>query len=437
LLAEAFTPSTIRRLEKAVNDLPAPTFDRRRELLERLGKSRSPTHGRGWTRIGYARPPGSQLMGDGFTDPTLPPGIEAIWLTMFYEMPSLTIVVATFTLSETAGDLSEILRTDYSTKMSDIRIRVPGPFGRLRAGLPFGRPQLRGHSGSISSVDGQKSQACEALIRSYEQACWKWCESRFPGCFSQTELTRRPTVRLLFTRANPPFEDAPSWRRMTGLWPPYDVWRATGLPGWSFKIDSPYTVTAAACRVEAAKSPGGGDPGDSLWYLTQDFHDAQGALFARWSVSVLLTHYSERLAELRDRSARQRRIERPVSDAQALNRYLMTNGLDADTLVADITTMTEDEAWFAFDLPDYVQSTKVGSADNSSGFVRELYRSLQSHSSRLATSTETTTRSIVASAGLRQSIMNTKLQRRVVVISIAAGALGAISLAITLLSHSH
>lgn len=53
--------------------------------------------------MGVVRPPGAFRFGDGFNDPTLPAGVDAVWLHLSYVTPALAMVVATFTLAEDAA----------------------------------------------------------------------------------------------------------------------------------------------------------------------------------------------------------------------------------------------------------------------------------------------------------------------------------------------
>jgi len=442
LLAEAFTPSTIRRLEDSIRALPPDLSDKKRtELLTRLVVFRRPTFGIGSTSIGYASP-STFVMTPGFHDDAIPDGVEAVWLRIHAVTPSLTVVIATFTLTDGAGDLTALLRSDFKTRHGNIRLQVPGRLGALRAWNPYGRPRLRGSSGTINAADGEKRRACEDIFHSHQDACSRWLAARFPGCFSETEPKSRPTVRLLLTKTNPPFADEPSWRQSVGLWPAFDSWVATDHPGWSFRFgelfaDNPNLITAAAQRSVAAAPSGGNDLGESSWSLTQRCHEYQGGLFARWAGVSLLALYSDRLSTLRDQAAISRHFDRPVRDAEAFNRYLMTNGLDSETLVADATRLTEDPARFAFGLPKYVQSpaappTQSVGATPLTSFADRLCKSMAAVAARLSTDMKAATPSITASVELRQAVMNTRLQRRLIIITLIALAISVVSLVIAI-----
>jgi len=438
LMAEAFTPSTIRRLKEAIRALPPGVTDEKRtELLARLEVFRRPSFGTGSSAIGYAIPRTTGL-GPSFYDQAVPKGVDAIWLRMYAVMPALTVVVATFTFDEASGNLTPLLRADYSTGRHNIRLKVPGRAGKLRAWYPFGRPRLRGHSESLSTADGERRRACEDFIRSRQKDCADWLAMRFPGCFSEVDdVMKRPAVRMFLTRDEAPFSDEQSWREVIGLWPSFDRWDSTEQAGWSFRIDElqpgpAALVIAGARRTDAAHPPGGDDPGTSSWFLTQRFHDHQGELFARWASACLVDSYTDRLAGLRDEIAKRGR-RRPVREAEVLDSYLMTNGLDSDAVVSDVLHATEDLGRFAWGFPKYVQHDAAADGDSGADedarlFARGLGKWMRSQATRLQTDSKVAVPSVIASAGLRQAVMNTKLQRVAVGVALVAAVIAVVSL---------
>ena len=83
VLTEAFTPSSVSGLYKALEELPIDRPDLKQEWLTELTRSRRGRSG-GWRNLGHVRRPGSIIMGDGFTDAALPESIEAVWLHLSY-----------------------------------------------------------------------------------------------------------------------------------------------------------------------------------------------------------------------------------------------------------------------------------------------------------------------------------------------------------------
>jgi hypothetical protein len=63
-----------------------------------------------------------------------PQGIDAINVDLYFLQPSFTVLIATFGLADQAGDLSEVLRSDWT---SDSRVSVLGTFGWARSRIPW------------------------------------------------------------------------------------------------------------------------------------------------------------------------------------------------------------------------------------------------------------------------------------------------------------
>jgi hypothetical protein len=149
VLTEAFTPSSVSGLYRSLEELPIDRPDLKREWLTELTRSRRGETG-GWRNLGAVRRPGSFLMGDGFTDAALPEGVDAVWLHLSYITPSLALLVATFTITEEAGDLSGLLRKDFRTIHRDVHVGVLGRGAALRQKCPWARPARYSVRHSIS-----------------------------------------------------------------------------------------------------------------------------------------------------------------------------------------------------------------------------------------------------------------------------------------------
>jgi hypothetical protein len=345
-------------------------------------------------------------------------------------MPSLAIVIATFTFRDEAADVSSILRQDYQTQIRDVRIQVYGKFGRLRARLPWSRPKGHGMIWNMSRAEDEKRRAFEQVIDKREAECSRWFTSRFPGRFALADPTARPVARLIFTEQEVPFVNRSDWFRPIGLdWRP-TTYRSVDIPGWALKDSQwPYArgrfiLTVAARRREAAREPTKGESGQENWYLTQRFGSEQAPLIARYATHALLSLYGERLGKLRDGARMRRHPRRPVRDARALDDYLTTDGLDAATITTDVDVLTRDLRGFRWDVPEYTEDQdylpeKLRRASPLE-FVPSLCLMLKEEAARLAIDTENTVANIRGSAELRQAIANTRLQRTVMVVSFAA-----------------
>ena len=437
VLAEAFTPSTVSALYEALEQWPNQRRAKRQEWLDDLARSRAGHRG-GWQSLGVVRPVGAFVMGDGYQDPDLPFGVDAVWVKVSYVTPALAMVVATFTLTEAAGDLSEILRQDYRTRHFDTQVRVYGRLGDLRARIPWARPKRHGTGYSISHAEDQKRRACQALIASHEEACRRWFFKRFRGRFAAAKPDDRPTIRMLFTKEQVPYAERRAWMRPIDLDFALPLWRSTEIEGWWLSEErwphrkGHHIMTLAARRSDAAKEPDASDNGDSNWYLTQGFGSDQDPLAARHALPALLAIYSDRLSRLRDKAGIRRRLRWPVREGRNLDDYLIRDGLDAATVTSDLDLFTKDLTSFRWGVPEFIEDLEhlggKASKREPLDLVPALCTAIREQATRLANDTRTTTENIKASAELRQAIANTRLQRLTLALSMVAAIIAVISL---------
>ena len=436
-LTEAFTPSTVSNLYRTLNKWPRPVGRPDDDWAAALERSRSGTGG-GWMSLGLVRRPGQFVMGGGYNDSTLPPGVQGAWLSLSYLMPSVAVVCATFTFEDAVADMSDLLRTDFETKMEDVRIVVHGRFGKLRARIPWSRPKKHGTSALMCDALTGKRRAAQGLVLQREAECARWFYTKFEGRFAAADPEARPSTRLMFTQNAVPFEGRRAWLEPAGLdWAP-DVYRCVDTPGWALKAsnwprtDHRYVWTIAARRSDVGREGASDATGQSNWSLTQSFGTDQTALVARYALTALLDIYAGQLARLRDAAGRSRRIRRPVHDAQNLERYLVTDGLDAATITADVANLTKDPASFRWDVPEYTEDQgelREGRRKwEPNELVPLLCESLARRAARLAEDTVNTDGNIRASAELRQAVANTRLQRWVVILAITAVVVALVSL---------
>jgi hypothetical protein len=437
-MMEAFTPSTVSSLYDVLEHWPARRAVQRRDWIEQLERSRGGAHG-GWQSLGVVRPRGAFIIGEGVHDPDLPDGVDAVWLHLSYVTPALAMIVATFTLSESAGELSDLLRQDYQTEHDDVRIRVYGRLGKLRANIPWARPARHGVSYSIRHPEDLKRRACLALIRGHEDGCGRWFARKFPGRLS-ADPEDRPVIRLVFTREQVPYAQRLPWLRPIGLDFALPIWRSVRPAGWWLAEnrwpyeDRRYALTLAARRSDAAREPTAERDQGSNWYLTQRFGDDYAPLVARYGISALMSLYARELGQLRDRAGVRRFPKRPVQQARELDNYLARDGLDASTVAADLEALTSDLPRFRWNVPEFLEVLEVlpepRRIRQSDEFVPSLCRRIRDQALRLASDTEKTIGNIRASAELRQAIANTRLQRVLLILSLAAIIIAVVSLVV-------
>jgi hypothetical protein len=445
VLTEAFTPSTVSRLFDVIERWPTTRRRQRDEWLEDLAASRAGERG-GWQTLGVVRPIGESAFGDGINDAALPAGVDAVWLHMSFLTPTLAMVVATFTFDQDTGDLSTVLRQDYEWRRFDPELQINGRLAGLRARIPWSRPESYRLSSNQNRAIDEKREACDAAMNALEGACSDWFFAKFRGRFGAVLAEERPTIRMLFTTDQVPYQERHPWFGPVGLDFAYPLWRSSERDGWWLSEDRwPYrgrsnVMTLAGRRMDAAEKPGSGpEPGESNWYLTQSFGSDQAPLAGRHALVALLATYSNRLAALRDKAAIRPLFRRPVREGHALDEYLVSEGLDAATLTLDLASFTEDLTAFRFDVPEFIESREhlegPAGAREPMEYVPSLCTAIHAQAARLRIDSTATIEGIKASAELRQAIAATRLQRFTLLLSIAAAIIAGIGILVA--SHWH
>lgn len=448
VLVEAFTPSTLSGLNRAVKNFLG-NQESRDKLLAAIDNSRRGASG-GLQNFHLFRRGVGIIHKDSYRDPELPAGVDAVWVQFNYSVPSLTMVIATFTLADEAGDLSTLMRQDYQSKALAPGVEVRGRAAWLRQRIPWARPRHYRQFHGISRAEDEKRHACIEAIRRHQEACVRWFYKRFAGRFAQAASSDQPIVRLLLTTEHVPFSEGAKWLRPVSLERSWDLWRATDADarGWFLSFDHwPYhdgrhTLTLAARRKDVGDDPtGGGRDTLTNWHVTQDVGMLQAPLAAGYAMVALLGIYGDALGRLRD-NAGSNRLRGPMRQAEELDRHLIGDGLDAATVASDIRALTEDLARFRRYVPEYAEVV-VNHPSNKKGkdrrkkpapreFVALLRETLREQATRLAEDMAATTGNIRASAELRQAMANTRLQRIVLVLSVLAAlvAIGSLVVAI-------
>jgi hypothetical protein len=161
VLVEAFTPSTASRLRKSLEALPE-SYRRKSEWISGLEKGRSATDSGGWQGLGSVRRPGS--FGFDSFDSEIPDAVDAISPKIFYLTPSLTVLVATFTIRDDEADLSELMRADYASTFSDPIIHVPGRLSWIRKRNPASAKGRAKQDARVSGFDLQARGGMSPLV---------------------------------------------------------------------------------------------------------------------------------------------------------------------------------------------------------------------------------------------------------------------------------
>jgi len=428
VLAEMFPPSSAYDLRRAIEAFPMPR-DEKSDLISWLNKGRSSSGVRGRRHLITVHK-------------SCPQGISVINVDLYFLQPSFTVLIATFGLTDQAGDLSEVLRSDWS---SDGRVSVLGPFGWARSRLPWSRPPEHLVSAPDWQPSRRKRQIFEELISERETIGWNWLASRFPGRFCRADAALRPSIRVLTTKEAIPFADDHKWLGPPDLRFRSDLWRPTTSSEWFLQIsdwprDRQVTATAAVRRAPREVSPGQEADLCSPQQMALQFGSGHSMVVAMWATSCLLSLYADELALLRDRAGhrlRHRWPRRQLRSALAFDSYLIGDGLDASTVASDVAAFTEDRNNFTTDLrayPEYLDPfpERARAANPSRELTAWMRGGLQESAKRLEQDTTAATENIKASAELRQAIANTRLQRVVVPIAILTLIAAVITMIITI-----
>ncbi|WP_143116044.1 hypothetical protein [Lentzea xinjiangensis] len=440
-LIEAYTPTTVYRLSESLNKLQNRLGGAPTPAIEHLERSRNLGLAGGWVNIDLIRRPGKWVHPSGYIDPTLPEGISAATTTIVTATPSLTILVCTFILEEEEGNLTKPLLETHQTEYGKVNVFVEGALGSLRSKIPWARPRRFSTTRNTKMVWQLKKEETDAIFERYEAPCSEWFESRFPGRFSEELLESRPKARLIVTRKEKPISTGGlTWTTAAGINSHWDLWASTSPEGWTANVDrfrnQNSVLTFSGVRAVLGElTSGPDDERESKWTISQGFHEEFAQLISIWGVSQLLDVYMRHLSHLRDTVAARKQRFRPVAQARKLDNYIMRDGIDLSMIAEEVKTHSD-----ALSVHRYT-STRFIRADDSRGpnhppspgaasqdLSSSILSAISDRADQLVTSSRAATTGITASAELRQSISNARLQRSTLTITLVALAVAVASL---------
>jgi hypothetical protein len=426
VLTELFTPSTISRLRQSVSSKPWLDFHRVPEVLDEISKNRKGTNGSRYRNLGMVRQVDSFLIGHGYRDPNLPDSIVAVILSLHYTSRSATTLVATFILDDPIGDLSDIFSTEYTTQLTNPKINIAGPFGKIRAKIPWARPRKISGVSEWWDPHSHKKHAVQDRIDELNAMCAKWISAEFPGRFSRERSGERPSVNVVLTTSESLLDPELKWTRAlpSARW--YAPWRSVQADAWSFEselLDKVHAI-ATSRRSDAVRKHASGDPNDT-WYRIQEFHDEFCSLIAYRGVKFLLDLYLKEIANLRDRSNVPKiKMRRPVGQAIKLDKFIVGDGLDLASIAPELIDLTTDPRGF---LPaisplvmDLAQQTGLPDGHEVPKVPEYLTKSIEGQARQVDRDASVITKSIGTSAQLQQAISGTRTQRWAIILTIFA-----------------
>lgn len=234
-------------------------------------------------------------------------------------------------------------------------------------------------------------------------------------------------MHLLLTRHAEPFTERSPYLTATGLSFEFDVWRSGSPAVWRIGFPRNGFRAVAAARRGAITMPND-EPADAAppAHVADVFDDTQGPIVGVWATSCLVTAYQQSLATIRDRASTRNRTNRPVKQARELDAHISSDGFDIAAVTADIAHSTDEiSPTFGIFAPSYEIQTdhlpeRMRPKEALQGAVSIQRAHLRASAARLALDAERTIAGVGASANLRQTISNTRLQRWIVMLAVLA-----------------
>jgi hypothetical protein len=90
---------------------------------------------------------------------------------IYYLMPSVAVLVAAFVPKPSTGDVSDLLRRDYTSESIKVKVRVKGKLGALRSHIPWARPANPIVSAATVFAAAQKRTAVKNRIGDFQDSC--------------------------------------------------------------------------------------------------------------------------------------------------------------------------------------------------------------------------------------------------------------------------
>jgi hypothetical protein len=438
VLAEVFTPSRASALERALERLPMDSERERSERVQALKKNRTSNTFGAWWSLGTIVPRSAGRFSTEAEDPSLPPHVTAVHLGLHYVTPSISVVVATFALDDDFGNMGDVVGIEFKPELGRTDFRISGRLGALRKRIPWARPKVYNLNTQLWSPRIKRHKAFFDFVESAEEDCWKWFRKIFEGKFSDSKKSERPSIRLFLGKEESPFENG-SNRHWLSIISELDwqIWQKKGSENswrikradWIRNIRKPYWV-AAARRSDIAR-PGYIDADEKNSTLSYVFGQESGSLMVQLVLTNLLSRYSIKAMELRDRAALRKPFYGTVRKAQELDDFLLRDGLDAVSVIADIEKAADEDHSPFFMGTKYVSESsprKASEDDEDDHLANWLWKSVSERAVKLGREIELVTANVRSSADLQHTISDTILQRIVFVIGIVALVIAIVAL---------
>jgi hypothetical protein len=290
---------------------------------------------------------------------------------------------------------------------------------------------------AFSDVRQQKQAAADAWRAQLRDDAARWLAARLPGSFHRLAPGQLPTVELLLTEQQLPWEESTDQQRGRGWTQLLDLegfggyWQCAD-PSWlrlrerRFHGRRPgqrHILTLAGLRPEFLRTlPAPPTGTDQLDQAVQHLDFYVVARANRWALTSLLRELDEQLAVTRDLAERSGSGRSPRALTQ-IQRQLLRTGMDSRIVAVDIVRYAQDEASWRRDILDFNEvpppalAHRVTSQASLAGTMRQ---GQINHGDRV-TQAEAGLRELLnTSAQLTAAAENLRLQRRVLWLTIVS-----------------
>ena len=351
-LTELYTPTTLDGLLSGLPSLMARAGDqdpRRGDIVEWVKDARRQGGG-SWRMLPNVWPAGSTPRSANWITDDLPVGITSVTWGIYTLTSTVTAVTAMFRVEERhAGELQRIVNKDASS----------------RAVL------LPGGSYTVSDVRSQKQQAADRWRENLRADAARWLARRLPGSFQDLAPGQPPTIELVLTERQHPWDEpigrpaVVGWMHLLDLEDLEGYWQCTAI-SWlrlrerqfhSWTRGQRHLYTLAGRRPDLTSiSPATHSAAqrDSLNEALHLLHLNVVPTANRLALTALLGELAEQLAATRDLAKQAAGKRSPRALAQ-IQQQLISTGLDSQIVADDIVRYARDERSWRYDVLDFTQ----------------------------------------------------------------------------------
>lgn len=417
VIVEAYTPSNVRVLPKQIAKFPgASKMIRRTGAKEVLaGRGGSSRHTR---QLGYITRIPNGPFGIHESDLSFPKGfgLASTWEMDF--IPSLILVLTSFSVDESKTDLTDQLYGGAIVIPRKYRLLVLGPFGNIRRNIPWSRPKSYRHQTEEEAISVVRTRRISEIVEKETQRARTWFCKYFKGFLAEGKADERISYPFFATTSKDPFTSP------EGSWPSgildydFNIWDSTNPVGWRLNTSDHFLgITGVpaifAGRLDTIQKLGISESEDcSNERIMSEFLENNLEVIQWLAVLRILEIYADRLANLRDGRHKLRSIRSRLFRYSRLKRFLEGDALDIASITNEIRRRIDEPNFSKMSSPKYEQVVIPGSAASSvtKELESELVRNVHFRALTLNEDYENVIGNLRSATELRQSISIFRIQ---------------------------